>query len=358
MPWTKLKNIILAILAATNLCLLLLVGGQAIQGGRMEAQARESAIQFLRNRGVEVDESIIPQRMELEPQAVERDMEGEERVAAALLQGSVTAESRGGEVYRYYNENGSVQFHSDGAFSAQLDPSAFPLGEDRRAGCLALMEGIGFSGAVLEVGVEGAVFRQTWQKMPLFTQQVSLSWVEEGLASISAGRLLVGRPLEDSSRRTVSVATALIHFLNGVSALGDVCNRIDAIEPGYVTAVSLSGPTALTPVWRVTTDTGAYQLDTVTGGVAGGTKRGGGGHFLSGRTGGPRGSVLCWNGRTMCAPTSACLEESHVTFNRPRRNHRFRNWGVQRGPAGAEAAAQRGPALLRRRRPHPIWQPR
>ena len=146
MPWTKLKNIILAILAATNLCLLLLVGGQAIQGGRMEAQARESAIQFLRNRGVEVDESIIPQRMELEPQAVERDMEGEERVAAALLQGSVTAESRGGEVYRYYNENGSVQFHSDGAFSAQLDPSAFPLGEDRRAGCLALMEGIGFSG--------------------------------------------------------------------------------------------------------------------------------------------------------------------------------------------------------------------
>ena len=78
---TKLKNIILAILAATNLCLLLLVGGQAIQGGRMEAQARESAIQFLRNQGVEVDESIIPQRMELEPQAVERDMEGEERVA-------------------------------------------------------------------------------------------------------------------------------------------------------------------------------------------------------------------------------------------------------------------------------------
>ena len=89
-----------------------------------------------------------------------------------------------------------------------------------------------------------------------------------GFHTESAGRLLVGRPLEDSSRRTVSVATALIHFLNGVSALGDVCNRIDAIEPGYVTAVSLSGPTALTPVWRVTTDTGAYQLDTVTGGVA------------------------------------------------------------------------------------------
>ena len=59
----------------------------------------------------------------------------------------------------------------------------------------------------------------------------------------------------------------VIDFINGVSALGDVCSRIDAVEEGYVAAVSLSGPTALTPVWRITTDTGAYQLDTVTGAV-------------------------------------------------------------------------------------------
>lgn len=267
MPWTKLKNIILAILVITNLCLLLLVGGQAIQGGRREFQARESAVRFLRNRGVEVDEDLIPQKMELSPQGVERDMEGEERVAAALLQGSVTAESRGGEVYRYYNEKGSVQFHSDGTFSAQLDPAAFPLGENRESGCLEWMERIGFSGTMLESEGEELIFRQTWQGRPLFTQQVTLECQEGGLSAITAGRLLVGRPQEDSSRRTISVATALIDFLNGVSALGDVCHRIDAIEPGYVTAVSLSGPTTLTPVWRVTTDTGAYQLDTVTGGV-------------------------------------------------------------------------------------------
>ena len=68
-------------------------------------------------------------------------------------------------------------------------------------------------------------------------------------------------------RKTVTVATALISFLNGVGALGDVCNHIDAVEQGYSAAASLSGPILLTPVWRVTTDTGAYQLDTVTGGV-------------------------------------------------------------------------------------------
>ena len=89
----------------------------------------------------------------------------------------------------------------------------------------------------------------------------------DSLTAITAGRQLVGKPQEDTSRQTISVATALIDFVNGVNALGDVCNRIDAIQPGYVTAASLSGPTALTPVWRMTTDTGAYQLDTVTGAV-------------------------------------------------------------------------------------------
>ena len=47
-----------------------------------------------------------------------------------------------------------------------------------------------------------------------------------------------------------------------------MCSRVDRIEEGYVSAASLSGPMTLTPVWRVTTDTGAYQVDAVTGGVS------------------------------------------------------------------------------------------
>ena len=267
MPWSKMKNIILVILAVTNLALLVLVGGRAIQGSRLLSRAREDSIQFLRGRGVEVDESVIPQAIELPPQTVERDLEGEEKAAAALLGSPVTAESRGGEVYRYYNEKGSVQFHSDVTLSAQLEEGAFPLSGDRAAACTALMERMGFQGSITGGEGEALIFRQTWKEIPLFTQQVTLVCRGQELSAITAGRQLVGRPQLDPSRETISVATALIRFFNGVGALGDVCNRIDAIEPGYVAAASLSGPILLTPVWRVTTDTGAYQLDTVTGGV-------------------------------------------------------------------------------------------
>ena len=268
MPWTKLKNMILVILAVTNLCLLCVVAGPALQSRRLLSQAREDAIALLRSRGVQVEEAVVPQSMDLPPLRLERDLEGEERAAAALLGSPVTAESRGGEIYRYFNEKGSVQFHSDGTVSAQLDPAAFPLGPDRGAECLALLGRMNLKGTLLEEQGDELTFRQSWEGRPLFTQQVTLVCQEGGLASITGGRQLVGRPEADPTRQTVSVATALIDFINGVSALGDVCNRLDDIQPGYVTAASLSGPIILTPVWRVTTDTGAYQLDTVTGGVS------------------------------------------------------------------------------------------
>ena len=129
------------------------------------------------------------------------------------------------------------------------------------------MERMGLQGTILGEEGDELTFRQTWEGTPLFTQQVTLVCRENCLTGITAGRQLVARPQEDTARSSITVATALISFVNGVGALGDVCNRIDAIEPGYVAAASLSGPIVLTPVWRVTTDTGAYQLDTVTGSV-------------------------------------------------------------------------------------------
>ena len=68
MPWSKLKNIILMILLVTNLCLLVLVGGQELQNSRLKSRAREDTIQLIRGRGVQVEENLIPQSMTLRPQ--------------------------------------------------------------------------------------------------------------------------------------------------------------------------------------------------------------------------------------------------------------------------------------------------
>lgn len=268
MPWSKLKNIILMILALTNLCLLLSVLGQSVHTSRVRSQARDNAVRFLRDRGVQVEEELVPQTITLRPQTVERDLAGEERAAAGLLGGPVRAEARGGEVYRYDNENGSIQFHSDGVFSAELTPGVCPLGENPEQTCLELLARLGFQGELLSREEETLVFRQLWEEAPVFNQQVTLICRSGCITEMTGGRRMVGEPEEDLSQTVISPATALINLLNGAAALGDVCNRIDRIDEGYVSAASLSGPIALTPVWQVTTDTGSYQVDAVTGVVS------------------------------------------------------------------------------------------
>lgn len=265
MEWPKLKNIILIILILTNLCLLVFVAQGELRNSQLQRQAREEAIQFLADRGITVDEKQVPQTMELLPQTVERSLEEESQLAAALLGQGVTVEDRGAGVYRYSNSTGSIQFHSDGSFSAEFSSGVFPMGEDRVKDCTELLEKLNFRGEVLSEKEDALVFRQTWNGYPLFTQQVTLEISDGCLTAMTSGRRLIGEPVEDTTRQPITVVTALINFWNGLNALGDVCSRIDTITPGYVSVTALSGPMTLTPVWQITTDTGAYQLDTLTG---------------------------------------------------------------------------------------------
>ncbi len=265
MAWSKLKNIILLLLVLTNLFLLFFVFQKEFQEDQMERRARESAISFLRERGIQVEEEQIPRTMDLAPQTVERDRAREEAIAAALLGEQMGVESRGGEVYRYDSAKGAVQFHSDGAFSAEFAPGVFPLGEDRAKTCMEALALLDFQGELVEETADSLTFRQLWEDVPLFTQQVTLVCREGSLTGMTGGRRLVGRPEADGSRQPVTVPTALFDFYNGLKTLGDVCSRIDGVIQGYVSTAALSGPIGLTPVWRITTDTGAYQLDLLSG---------------------------------------------------------------------------------------------
>ena len=267
MPWTKLKNIILLILLLTNICLLGLVVSQSLQTSHQEQQTRENTVRFLTERGVQVEEKILPQSAELLPMITERDLEGEKTAAAALLQGEVETEPRGGEVYRYSNDRGSVQFHGDGTFSVSLEPGTYPVTGELEEACAAVLAVMGFQGEVLKCGEEEVSFCQSWNEIPLFSQKVSVVCTEGSVSAISGGRCLMGASRVDTTRETITVSTALVRLLNGISALGDVCSRIDSIEQGYVCSATLSGTMTMTPVWQVTTDTGAYQLDMVTGAV-------------------------------------------------------------------------------------------
>ena len=144
------------------------------------------------------------------------------------------------------------------------------MGENPGAAALELMKILEFDGEILDYPGESALavyLRQVWEGVHLFNQQAVILWDDTGITEITSARRLYGEPEEDPGRQTITLATALIDFYNGLNRLGDVCSRVDGIEPGYLSVTSLSRQMELTPVWRITTDTGAYQLDLVSGEV-------------------------------------------------------------------------------------------
>ncbi len=272
MAWPKIKNIIIMILLGTNLCLLLLAVSRSIQDWTMKEQARQDAVLFLEERGIKLAEGAIPKSVKLEPMAVRRSVEQEKALAAALLAGEVVVEERGAEVYRYHNDHGSVQFHSNGEFSAQFASGFLMLDhQDMEEQARQVLKRMEFQGEYVSSSqtedVTSLVFKEMWEGVPLLSCQATVNYRNGELTSITGGRRLVGRPEPDSGE-PITVATGLMKFYTGLNALGDVCSRIDSVTEAYIVGSTLTEPIPLLPAWYITTDTGTYQLDTMSGSLS------------------------------------------------------------------------------------------
>lgn len=273
MEGTKIKNMVILILLLLNGFLLFLVGGRWVKDTHSHETARNSAIAIIRADGIELDDAAVPRDMELEPMQAVRDTAREKELAADLLGGAVRVEARGGEVYRYQNANGWIQFHSTGEFMAELEPTAFPLEEQTAAQHgTALLERLGVESSVLDDGTEhgqGSItFRQLHKGVPVLGCQATLNYQNGGLASITNARRVLGTPHRSPGEASMPVASALMRLYNNLKELGDIYNRVDNITPAYTVGVIRSGAVQLTPVWYVQTDTGAYQMDTQTGQIS------------------------------------------------------------------------------------------
>lgn len=265
MESAKLKNIAILILLLTNVCLLLFSMQRQYRETALQEQALEESVQFLTDQGIETDLPSVPDAGLLEPQTMDRDLDAERRLAQTLLGEDLKKEDTGAEVYRWSSAKGYVQFRSSGAVLGEFAPGAFPLEGDGAKGCLSLLESLGLEAELAAQSGNTLTFRQLRENVPLYSQQIVMTVTDGSLTGLEARQQLAGTPVPDGSRKTVSSASALISFLNGVRNLGDVCSRITGITAGYEGTVPLSGPMLLTPVWSVETDTGSYRLDLVSG---------------------------------------------------------------------------------------------
>lgn len=268
MEWPRLKNIIILILLLANLFLLALVGVQEHGTAKYQEQALANTISVLDRNGIQVDLGGIPEKLELEVLTVERELEQETLLAEALL-GECEMSDLGAGRYTYESDLGRAEFRSNGSFSVTLTAGAHLAGQDGEVShALSLLEDAKLTAVGAEQTREGdktsVTLFQSWENVPVYSCRLTLQYEEGALLSIS-GQRLMGTPRESAEKvELLDVPTALLRILNGINDLGDVCEMIRSMEPGYLLTTTPDAA-SLIPVWQVTTDTGVYRLNAATG---------------------------------------------------------------------------------------------
>lgn len=269
MEWPKLKNIIILILLLANLFMVSLVLVQERSAVRYRQQALDNAVSVLESNGIRVDRERIPDSEESEILTVARDTETEDALASALL-GECEAAELGGGRRAYESAKGTAEFRGNGNFSVSFSGGGRSArksgGEEEHAA--AVLKEIGLSARLTgRTDTDGGTvltYCQTWKNVPIYSCAITLEYENGSLRSISGLRLMGTPQTAGDGGEPISAPTALIRFLNGIGDLGDVCGEIIAMESGYILTASAE-ETRLIPAWYVTTDTGTYSLNALTG---------------------------------------------------------------------------------------------
>ena len=269
MEWYRLKNIIILILLLLNGFLLVLVAARRSEAARYEQIALERTVEALANRGVEVDPDGLSAAGSMPALSLERDQEAVQKLARVLLDEAVEADNLGGGLYLYQGALGEVSIRAGGELSAVLaDSPAWDTvsPEDHAA---ALLRKMGVSARLLGGSTRGerttVRFRQLWNKVPVFSCEVDFVY-ENGRLRAVQGTLLTAGQRTEEAEEFLSLPTAMMRFLDGVTATGDVCSSIRSMEAGYrIVSQPLTGGVRLTAVWLVSSNTADYYLDGATG---------------------------------------------------------------------------------------------
>lgn len=267
MEWRKIKNIIILILLLVNGFLLFLVLGQQFKVRQYRSSAVTRAVQVLEQNGVSLSAELLRGAdISLQPLSAVRSTQAEADMAQSLLGPAVQFSDQGGGVSLYTSELGSGQFLSSGEFSFTLTDHLLN-GQSPADHAAKLLASLGLSAELVETQTldtgASVTFLQLLDGSPLYSSPIVFQYSETHLSSVS-GTLLTGSAPAESAD-LLDIPTALIRFLDGILARGDVCSAISGMRPGYRASQTFGSGIRLTPVWLVSTNVSDYYLNAITG---------------------------------------------------------------------------------------------
>ena len=263
-----LKNSIILILVLVNVFLLGSLGLR--RGAALSARERteNQLVALFAADGMELDESLITWRTPPAALSMARDSAREREAAVFFLGDSAALSSEDGGVSRYTALKGAAQFRANGSFDIAGSLSGEDQGQEL---CRTFCKRFSFDGPEFSLDNEGsgtgsAVFRLG--KLPVYNCTVTFTLDRGALMTVSGTLLpLEGASLGDS-RTPLSAAAALTAFQQLRRESYAVVSAVTELSLCYELQASAASPTVtLAPAWQITTDTGKYYVNCITGAV-------------------------------------------------------------------------------------------
>lgn len=257
---SRLKNIVIAILALVNVFLLALLAGRAVQERAERVRAEEELLRLYAADGVTLPAALIPRKLpRFAVTDLTRDRNAEASFAEAIL-GACAAEDVGGGIYRYRGEWGACLFRSSGSLEATLER---PVG-DWDTFCENLFSVYGYAETTSDVQPDGTGTVSAVRILPsgmVFNALLMLRFYRGNLISVTGAFVPDAEPVE--SHETVDGITALVRFLDYSRGGGEVCTAVTDVQSGYLRTAS--AVQKLIPVWCIVTDVNRYYVNRTTG---------------------------------------------------------------------------------------------
>lgn len=269
----QVKNFIIVLLLVVNLFFLFTVLIDKVEAGQVRSEAAQHLIAVLGNNGISLSDADMLNTEQLNQQSFKRDMSAEKRMVSAVLGRNIALVDQGGSLFYYESENGQATFSGTGKFDIRPAHNDILVDDDPIVTALEYLKKMGLSSSreyaetELGEGLNVVTLLCTLDGSPVFNCSVKFTFSEQSLLLISGTRPLDALTSENS-RNTLDLNTILMRFLEMTHESGQVFSEIEVLQAGYsMASTSVSGDCTMTPVWRIVTNVGTYDINGITGKV-------------------------------------------------------------------------------------------
>lgn len=261
----KIENIIIIILVLLNLFLLSVTLADRAQERRARRETVQTVTKLLAADGISVsdDAALLPETPA--KCTVVRDFETELARMTTII-GSTEPIDLGGSIRFYKTDRGQAVLRGTGEVDLLLTGGNAKLKGSAEKTAVKLLADAGVESMVWDGDPGDSDFTCCclWNGIPVYNARLGFDCSGDYLSMMS-GTIVLHRETERSTEGVMDAVSALMRFAEIVRSEGFICSRLDALEPGYIMSVTVSGESTLTPVWHIRTDTGDLYINAMTG---------------------------------------------------------------------------------------------